>query len=575
MSSAVSPIPDLMRRWADERGEAVAFRFLADGAVVEQCLTFRELFDKSRALARRLLLTCSPCDRVALLLPASLDFVVGLYAAMQAGLIAVPLQAPHPRRIASAARKLAHVFDNCQPKVVLTTDQLMVRRNDFMEFSWSFATARWQTCAAAEDDAKEPTELPPVGLSQVALLQYTSGSTSEPKGVILTHENLAANQAMLRELDNLSVGQTGLANWLPHYHDMGLAVFLFAVFQGIPATFMSPAHFIQRPVRWLEMLSRYRATVTCCPNFALDLAVERAPAGEITHLDLSALRCLILGAEPLSPQSIEAFIARFAPIGLNPEAITACYGLAESTVLASGTPRRPPRMLDVKAGSYGGSEIAVARPGDPSVTLVSCGKTGSGHELVICDQRAGTVLREGEIGEIWLKGKSIGNGYWDLAEVSERVFDARTVDGQGPFLRTGDLGFLWDGEVYVSGRIKDLIIIRGRNIYPQDIERLIEEDIADVAAAAAFSQSQGEGERVVVVAEMRRHTKRRTDEISADIKTLVLEDLEIDLGQVVIVAENAIPKTSSGKVRRQHCKAILADGSLQNQGRRAESEAVA
>jgi acyl-CoA synthetase (AMP-forming)/AMP-acid ligase II len=566
MSKPVPTVSHLIEQWSRDRGESIAFRFLSDGEITEQTLSFSELFTRSRALAARMLRTARRGDRVALILPASLEFVIGFFAALQAGLIAVPLHAPHPKRIETEGAKLGGVFENCEPALVITTADLMRCRDDLAKFSWTLAAAQWLVCEV--DAVAEPLPgdlvLPDLADSDVALLQYTSGSSAQPKGVVLTHGNLAANQGMLSELENLHTGQTGLCSWLPHYHDMGLAILLFAVFNGIPATFMSPAHFVQRPVRWLQMLSRYGGTVTCAPNFALDLTVARSSDQEIAALDLSRLRSLILGAEPLAAESIRRFVEKLRPAGFQGESITPCYGLAEVTVLASGPPRRPVKTLKIATASYRMSHVVAASNGVDLVELVGCGFPGSGHEARICGPETRAVKADGEIGEIWLRGGSIGRGYWGLADASAETFNATTLDGEGGFLRTGDLGFLYEGDLYVSGRIKDLIIIRGRNIYPQDIERLVEDRVPEVISGgvAAFAFGSEGREAIAIVAEIDRHAKSPPDRLVNDIRSVVQVALEVEVARVVAVAERSIPKTSSGKLRRQHCKFLLEDARL-------------
>jgi acyl-CoA synthetase (AMP-forming)/AMP-acid ligase II len=364
---------------------------------------------------------------------------------------------------------------------------------------------------------------------------------------------------MLSQVESLVDGQTSVATWLPHHHDMGLGIHIFALTRGITCTFMSPAHFVQRPLRWLEAISRYRATGTCSPHFALDVCNRRANDIGHSKLDLSSLRCMIIGAEPLLPKVIADFADNFARYGLEPACITPCYGLAESTVLSTATPRRRPKVLRVDQASYRKSLIVPNTDQRDSVDLVSCGSTGRDHGVAICDPDTGRILPEGSVGEVWLNGPSIGSGYWCMPEASRFTFNSRTADGRDGYLRTGDLGCLWEGELYITGRTKDLIIIRGRNLYPQDIENVIRAgpNALNNGAAVAFAEMHDDGERIAVVVELDRHSRLTPDELAQGVRRLVQEAFDVQVGRVLVVQRNAIPKTSSGKLRRQHCRGMV------------------
>jgi acyl-CoA synthetase (AMP-forming)/AMP-acid ligase II len=399
----------------------------------------------------------------------------------------------------------------------------------------------------------------------LALIQYTSGSTGEPRGVALTHANLLANQRAIRDAFDVRPDEVALS-WLPLYHDMGL---IGAVFQslhsGATTYLMSPLTFGQWPARWLRAISELGVTVSGGPNFAFQQCVDRVRDDELATLDLSAWDFAYCGAEPVRPRTLEAFCQRFAPAGFRPESLLICYGLAEATLLVAGRRRRS--GLRTFAADRRSLEAGRARPGEDgdAVDLVSVGVPPPEHEVRIIDPVTLTECEPGEIGEIWVRGPSVASGYWRRVEESARTFRATLSGGRTSYLRTGDVGFVDGGELFVTGRLKDLIVVRGRNIHPHDIEDAASaSDRAVGAHGAAFALgATADGtDRVVLVQELRRHYDGELGEIASRIRSGVLASTGVTIDRVVLVRSRRVPLTSSGKVRRRECRRQLLGGEL-------------
>jgi acyl-CoA synthetase (AMP-forming)/AMP-acid ligase II len=387
-------------------------------------------------------------------------------------------------------------------------------------------------------------------LNDVALIQYTSGSTGAPKGVCLTHDNLVSNcEALGRNMGD-DPGRIGFS-WLPPYHDMGLMGTIFiSMFQGVPLVLMSPMHFVQEPFRWLKALSDYRVSITVGPNFSLDMCSDALDNKEVQDLDLSSLERLYCGAEPISADTLERFLQAVEPLGFDQAALTPCYGMAEATLYVSGKP--------------GGTSYRAGSSPEPSGTdrpVVSCGEVDSDHVVRIVDAASLSRLDDGQVGEIWVSGPSVAAGYYDRPEQNRLMFEARLADEEGAYLRTGDLGFLRAGELFVTGRIKDLVIVNGRNIYPQDVEGAVVRANSEFRLAVAFSIPDKSTEQLCVVAE----TGHR--EVSAELHSTMLEAIRSSIisefgirPHVHIAPKRTIPTTTSGKVRRQETRRMfLAD----------------
>jgi acyl-CoA synthetase (AMP-forming)/AMP-acid ligase II len=457
------------------------------------------------------------------------------------------------------------MFDDADIGLVLTTEASLATLT-----TWATDSGLADRVAFVATDAEplgdpDDWQMPELTGETVAFLQYTSGSTSEPKGVMVTHCNLLHNTAVIAEaleLDDTTIG----AGWLPHFHDMGLVgQLLTAVYAGADLVFMSPISFLRRPVRWLQAIDRYGATITVAPNFSYELLARRVSDDDLARLDLSTLRVALNGAEPVRPHVLDAVITRLGAAGFRPDAFVACYGMAEVTLLASASRvARPPRYLDVDPDALERHEV-LPLPGDAdgAARLVSNGPP-RGVDLRIVDAETRRVLPEAQVGEIWLRGPSVAAGYLNRDDENAEKFDAHTADGEGPFLRTGDLGALYDGELYVTGRLKDLVIVNGRNLYPQDIEEAVSRIHPALATAPGVVLNVDAGrEHIVVIHGLDAGALdgMTPEELAAQIRGTVARMFDVPAPSVVLVKRSAVHRTTSGKVqRRSMLAAFMANG---------------
>lgn len=556
---------DLLRFRAETIGDRVVYRFLPGDAKLEQRITYRELDCRARGLATRIGETAKPGDRALLLVPPGLDYVAAYFACLYAGVIAVPAYPPNPRR---PDPRIPGIVADCEPVVAVTTSSLLAKLDQWRGSDDRLSRLRWM---AADDDARDGAsawtgmETRP---SDVAMLQYTSGSTAAPKGVVLTHHNLLHNLSLIRSAFNVTHGADDVGVfWLPPFHDMGLiGGILQPCYVGRGAVLMSSATFLQRPLAWLEAMSTYRATTSAAPNFAFDLCVERIRPEEIRGLDLSAWHTVFDGAEPIRADTIERFAATFAEAGFRREAFFPCYGLAEATLFVSGGPwGEGPSTLDVSRVALELKRVAPATGGD-RLRLVSSGAPAADQLVRIVDPETMESCDERRVGEIWVSGDSVAEGYWNNRGETSNTFEAaiRGEDGRR-FLRTGDLGFIDDGQLFVTGRLKDLIILDGRNYYPQDLELAAERSHASLRPghAAAFAMTGGARERLVMALEVTRHHRETDNEsVFSAVRRALAEREGVLPDMVVLVRQNGIPRTSSGKVQRRATRTMLSEGSL-------------
>ena len=548
---------DLLRWRAENHGDELAVRYLADGDTREACLTYGELDRLARAQAVSLRDHLEPGDRLLIQLPPGLDFIVGFLGCLYAGVVAVPA---YPPRNAKHLPRIEAILKDADTECLLAHDDGIERMKQWLGGGLSGLSllSRSGVDEARCDEWKRvnyPSE-------SIAFLQYTSGSTGNPKGVMVTHGNLMANEEMIREkfqLDQTSV----FVSWLPLFHDMGLiGNLLQPLYVGSHTVLMPPVAFLAQPIRWLRAISKYRARVTGAPNFAYDLCVRTIKSEQCADLDLSSLKLAYSGSEPIDADIMERFAGRFASCGLSAKAMYCCYGMAEATLLAtSGIPGSGPTVgLWEDEALSRGQAVSVEDPMVKGRTVVSCGQQVPGSQVVVVDPDSKRRMSDCRVGEIWLQGKHIAAGYWNAPETTEESFRALLADetDAGTFYRTGDLGFLKDGDLYVTGRLKDVIIVHGRNHYPQDIEATVSlshERLA-LGACAATSVVVGGGERLVVVSEVKREGWRRLpeDEIFDAICAAVSEAHELVVYGIVLLKPGALPKTSSGKVRRATCR---------------------
>lgn len=522
-------LPDILRRRATEQPDRTAYVFLGEDGDERASITFAGLDARARSVAAELRRHCEPGDRALLIFPQSLDFIVAYSACLYAQVVAVPVNPPRRTRIQDATRA---IIADCEPAVVLTVAAMTDLRSTVDRAHW----------IAVDEVAEGDFEPLPCTADTLALLQYTSGSTSDPKGVMVSHGNLMANEEMIRRAFGHDEHST-VVGWAPFFHDQGLiGNVLQPLYVGATAILMAPAAFIRRPLLWLTTISRYRAHTSGGPNFAFDACVAAAARG-VPELDLSSWQVAFNGAEPIRPETLRRFTETFGPHGFRETAMYPCYGLAEATLIVSGSGKgRGPRVIEADVAELGRKRLVEA-PGGREIA--GSGVVLPGEEVRIVDPETREPCADGEIGEIWVAGEHVTQGYWKRPEAAAFT---------GSWLRTGDLGALRDGELYVAGRLRDLIIIRGRNHYPQDIEHTAERAHPALrpGGCAAFSVPAAGGEKLVVVAEIRREHRHEADplELAGAIRAAVLREHEVSAGDVVLTRAGRLSKTSSGKIMR-------------------------
>ncbi len=562
---------ELLRARAERQPEQRGFTFLIDGESEEVHLSYAELDRKARTIAASLQRMGAQGQRALLLYPPGLDYVAGFFGCLYAGVIAVPIYPPDVNRLGRTLPRLQAIAKDAQATVALTTDFIFSMAEMLFEQAPDLKALQWLATDTLEEAGAESWKAPGERPDTLVFLQYTSGSTSSPKGVMLTHANLLHNSLLIHTCFGESRESKGVI-WLPPYHDMGLiGGIIQPLYGGFPVVLMSPVDFLKKPLRWLQAVSRYGATTSGGPNFAYDLCMRKTTPEERAALDLSRWSVAFNGAEPIQPETMRRFAETFGPCGFRAEAFYPCYGLAEATLIATGGAKAAApvlRSIDT-AGLRTGKVELVSEQHPEARTLVGSGNNLKDQRLVIAHPETGAPCAPGQVGEIWLTGPSVAQGYWDRPEETARAFHA-TLAGTGDdtrFLRTGDLGFLHEGELFVTGRLKDLIIIRGRNHYPQDIERTVEQchPALRPGCGAAFSvEVQGE-ERLVVVQEVERRAvdsgEVDLETLARDIRQAIAQQHELQAHGVVLLRAGSIPKTSSGKIQRHACKAeFLADG---------------
>lgn len=550
--SEPTTLVEVLRHWASVAPDRIAYRLLDERGVETSQLSFGELLSGSTAVARQLSRTCAPGDRVLLVLPTSADFLLGLFACLLARLVPVPLPQPRPRSTAA----LAVVAADCAPTRVLGTSALrtlVATDPEIADLAADCVVTVDELLAADRTDTGPifPGELPVA--SDIALLQYTSGSTSSPKGVVVHHANIIANQRMIREAFDHREPVTVVA-WAPLYHDQGLiGNVLQPLYIGGCAVMLPPTAFFRDPMLWLELIHRYQAHTSGGPNFAFESCVARYNAERAAALDLSCWKVAFNGAEPVSAQVLRDFSARYAAHGFSAAAHFPCYGLAEATLYVSGGPaHREPSVM--------------SRP-DCSGEVVCAGLVHPDVELVIVNEQ-GQRCADDTVGEICLRGANITSGYWNLLPAAPPHFVTLDAGGGPPHLATGDLGFVREGALYVTGRKKELIILRGRNVYPYDIERTITtyHKSFRLGYCAVFGHVDDGREHVHAVQEINRIFRSKLDfvEMANSVRRHVVQVHGVMLYRIHFARTGFLPKTTSGKTKRVLLPSLLTDPSAKN-----------
>ncbi len=557
-------IDDILRKRALKTPQETAYRFLLDGESLEVSISYHDLDKKAQTVASALKhkLTKGPQTALALLLfPSGLEFISAFFGSLYAGVIAVPLSIPKANRTSD---RLSSIFKESSFSLILS-DQATYKELRRHPFFSSLPDDIWVLTDQLEGNFSfEKRDRQPI-----AFLQYTSGSTTLPKGVIITHDNIIANQKMIQEAFGHDAS-TVFVGWLPLFHDMGLVGnILQPMYLGIPSTLISPVAFLQKPIRWLRAISKYRATTSGAPNFAYDLCVQKIKDHEIHDLDLSCWKVAFNGAEPIHLKTLERFVSHFGSCGFRKNAFYPCYGMAEATVFISGNaPKQSWESIQVDRQALEQQHRALPSTSSQSLFFVSVGKSWQNEKISIVHPEKWVPCSPFEVGEIWVQGPHVGIGYWNQPEATTKAFHNRLASDEGFFLRTGDLGFLdQSGTLFITGRLKDLMIIRGRNIYPQDVEFLVEKSDPALRphGSAAFSITQDEQECLIIVSEIEREHIRyfEPEIVRGNIRQTLSQELQIIPTSLVFIKPGTLPRTSSGKVQRTLCKKLFLENKLE------------
>jgi amino acid adenylation domain-containing protein len=586
-----STVVDLLYYRASEQPNQQAFTFLQDGEIQSAVWTYQELDRRSRAIAAHLQAKQLVGERALLFYPPGLDYLAAFFGCLYAGVVAVPAYPPRNHR--NTPRILALIQD-AQAAIALTTTFLCPKLESLLTSSMGQIQQQWLTTDDIRFEDAIDWRPPAINPNTLAFLQYTSGSTGSPKGVMLSHGNLLHNAAVTCQLMGHSPVSM-FVSWLPIYHDMGLiGGILQPLYGGFPCVLMAPASFLQRPFRWLKAISDYGGTTSGGPNFAYDLCVQKITDEQRETLDLSRWAVAFNGAEPVRTETLDRFADAFAVCGFQKSAFYPCYGMAEATLMVSGARHiDPPRFITVdKPLLERGQCLAISDEGSKeeifsnsanlesilfdrnsecrqTQTLVSCGQCVAQQQIAIVHPETLQRCSPHEIGEIWVSGPSVGHGYWNRSEETEQTFYASLEDAPGvSFLRTGDLGIIQDGELLIVGRVKDLIIIRGRNFYPQDLELAAERSHPALRSNsnAAFSVEINSEEKLVLVQELEFRQNPEVEDVAKAIRQAISTEYEVQVYAVILLKPGTIPKTSSGKIQRRACHAAFLAGELLQYG---------
>ena len=562
----------ILQQRASLQPDKEVYRFLVDGEDKTASLTYRQLEQKAKAIATYIQSLCAPGDRVLLLYPPGLGFIEAFMGCLYAKAIAVPAYPPRPNR---SIERIQSIINSAKPTLALTTNSIVANLQNKAEVAPELKTLRWLASDRIELNVAQKYQDLAISNQDLAFLQYTSGSTAEPKGVKIAHHNLLHNLEAIHHCFGHSTSSQGVI-WLPPYHDMGLiGGILQPLYGDFPVTLMSPLMFLQNPLRWLRAISKYRATTSGGPNFAYDLCVRKYKPELAADLDLSCWELAFNGAEPISNRTMQEFSQTFSAHGFRSSAFYPCYGMAEATLIVSGgNKQEEPVTKKVVSAELEQNRIAIAKDDNQANrTLVSCGHSLPDQKIAIVNPADNTICQSGEIGEIWVSGASIAKGYWEKSAATTATFQAQTTEQpEINFLRTGDLGFLDAGELYVTGRLKDLIVIKGRNHYPQDIERTVEasSDFIRPSGTASFTVFAKEEEKLVILSEIERNywNSRNQENNKPDLKQLIRRQIaqnhDLQTHQILLLKPGSVPKTSSGKIQRSLCRHNFLAGDFQS-----------
>ncbi|WP_353572344.1 amino acid adenylation domain-containing protein [Candidatus Albibeggiatoa sp. nov. BB20] len=556
---------DLLQLRAEQQAEKRAYTFMIDGKVEGKTFTYAELDLQARAIAAQLQQYYAHGERALLLYPQGLEFLAAFFGCLYAGVIAIPVPPPEASRLKRTLPRLQAIAKDAQAKFTLTTESILALVNQHRQQIPEFKAMHWLTTENIQTDLALDWQRPIVQADDLAYLQYTSGSTSTPKGVMISHSNLLHHGYYLKQACSYT-SESKTVTWMPYFHDYGLVEGMFVpIFNSTPCYLMSPFSFLKQPFQWLKNISSYNATHTQAPNFAYELCLKRISEQQKSELDLSSWQAAGNAAEPINPKVLKAFYESFKQCGFRWEAFCPAYGLAENTLLATFSAIQKQPMLQAFNNKLETKEVLSVDAMDNQATIITgCGQPIGKTYILIVDPETFMICQSNQVGEIWISDPSVAQGYWQNEQATKETFQAYTSDtNEGPFLRTGDLGFLYENELFITGRLKDLIIINGVNYYPQDIEWSIEQshDLIRNSQSAAFSIVIDNEEQLVILAELEKKSGD-TQAIIQAIRKAVFEYYELQPHAIVLLKKGSVLKTSSGKIQRNACKKAFLNNEL-------------
>ena len=560
-SPFAATLVDLLRMRAEQQPEQVAYVFLNDHGVESESLTYKALDQRARAIAAFLQSRNAAGSLILLLYPSCLEFVAAFFGCMYARALAVPVYPPRRNQLGA---RVDAIRVATRARLALTDASTQSSGRSVSSSTNGLGELEWLDTETIGEDYADAWREPQLSGNDLAFLQFTSGSVSAPKGVMLSHENILYNQRMIEGAFEHTESSRVLG-WLPLYHDMGLiGNVLQPLYMGVPCFLMSPLAFLLRPYRWLQAISRFRITTSGAPDFAYDLCVRKVTPEQCANLDLSSWDLAFCGSERVRYETVQRFTEKFTPYGFRREAFYPCYGLAEATLLVSGGQKKDvPVVCEVPETML--SDDRDTKSANTS-KLVSCGSARLSEKILIVDPETLIECPDGTLGEVWISGTNVAQGYWNNPDETEKVFKAYLQNGEGPFLRTGDLGFLLGGELFIQGRIKDVIVVRGCKFYAEDIEQSVEcsNDILIARRGAALAVNSSSGEKLVIVHEVqRKYRSADQEQVTGDIREAVTEKFGIQVHAIALIKAGTIPLTSSGKIQRARCRELFLNKGLE------------
>jgi acyl-CoA synthetase (AMP-forming)/AMP-acid ligase II len=563
----VQTLVDLLSFRSEIQPDTIAYTFLTDGEDKALSYSYQQLDVRSRAIASTLQSLHLAGERVLLLYAPGLAFLEAFFGCLYAGAIAVPAFPPRKNR---SSERINSIIVDAEAKAILTEESIYQNSIRVFNEDDRFRNMEWVISSAIPDEASKTWTRPDITENTIAFLQYTSGSTGSPKGVIVTHGNILHNEKLIKESFSHS-SETVFVGWLPLYHDMGLiGNVLQPLYLGIHCVLMAPVAFLQKPVRWLKAISKYKGTTGGAPNFAYELCINKITDEQMEGVDLSSWDLAYNGSEPIRADTLERFAQKFGKYGFRKEAFYPCYGMAEVTLFATGGDKYASPVYEVvDSEALKENKIVNRKAGEQNTSVfVSCGRAWLDLNVKVVNPETCVECMPDEVGEIWIAGKSVSQGYWNKAELTEKTFHTYTVHPiQGPYLRTGDLGFYRNGHLFITGRIKDLIIIRGKNLYPHDIELTAERSHVALrpGCGAVFSVLADDEEQLVVVHEVDHQYQNQVnlEELEGTVRQAIVRDYDVNPLDIVFIRHLSLPKTSSGKIQRFLSKKQYLEDSLE------------